>query len=259
MTDDTVFVPDESESHDGHRMRLRRRAEEKGILEFKPHELLELLLCYAIPRQNINVPAHMLDDRFHGLIGRVMEADESELAALPGVGAGAARWLKAVGDLCWEYSHTSLDDAPLLDNLYRLRPFLLRKYHQPGYDYEQVWQFLLSKEGRLLASHRLCDSLSWGSDPVMNDIVRNVLSSGADSVIISLCTPGRASRPEPYDLEALEALAKALDGLRVSLLDCVFVGKDVYSMHYSGEFEHSPCLNVVSRELRESYLREPTE
>ena len=50
--------------HEGHRKRLRQRARATQLEGFQPHEVLELLLTYAIPRQDVNPLAHALIDRF---------------------------------------------------------------------------------------------------------------------------------------------------------------------------------------------------
>ena len=48
--------------HDGHRNRLKRRFLEEGMEQFEPHNVLELLLFYSIPRQDTNETAHRLID-----------------------------------------------------------------------------------------------------------------------------------------------------------------------------------------------------
>ena len=55
--------------HDGHRDRKRDQFLRNGAESFEEHELLELLLFYAIPRKDTNPIAHELINRFHGLQG----------------------------------------------------------------------------------------------------------------------------------------------------------------------------------------------
>ena len=64
--------------HEGHRKRLRQRARATQLEGFQPHEVLELLLTYAIPRQDVNPLAHALIDRFGSLSG-VLDASAAEL------------------------------------------------------------------------------------------------------------------------------------------------------------------------------------
>ena len=50
--------------HAGHRKRLRERYGRSGMDDFADHEVMELLLTYAIPRIDVNEQAHALIDRF---------------------------------------------------------------------------------------------------------------------------------------------------------------------------------------------------
>ena len=47
-------------THDGHRERKRTQFLEHGLDSFADHEVLELLLFYAIPRKDTNGIAHAL-------------------------------------------------------------------------------------------------------------------------------------------------------------------------------------------------------
>ena len=49
--------------HDGHREKMRARFLTSGLDGFADHEALELLLYYAIPRQDTNPIAHALMER----------------------------------------------------------------------------------------------------------------------------------------------------------------------------------------------------
>ena len=69
-----------SNIHEGHRKRLRESyIKSNGSDALRDHQLLELLLFYAIPRRDVNPLAHRLVNRFGSLRG-VLEASFSELA-----------------------------------------------------------------------------------------------------------------------------------------------------------------------------------
>ena len=53
--------------HQGHREKMRQRFLKSGLEGFADHEALELLLYYAIPRQDTNPIAHRLMDRYGSL------------------------------------------------------------------------------------------------------------------------------------------------------------------------------------------------
>lgn len=76
--------------HKGHRERLRAKCIKNGMESLEPHEVLELLLFYAIPRKDTNPIAHELLNKYGGNFSRVLEADVEELKMVPGIGEGAA-------------------------------------------------------------------------------------------------------------------------------------------------------------------------
>ena len=53
--------------HSGHRIRLRNKVRNGGLRALEEHEIVELLLTYAIPRKNTNPLAHKLLDEFKSL------------------------------------------------------------------------------------------------------------------------------------------------------------------------------------------------
>ena len=75
--------------HDGHRERMRQRVRETDMRGFQPHEVLEFLLMYAIPRRDVNPLAHKLIKHFGSLSG-VLDARPEELMQVPGDGENAA-------------------------------------------------------------------------------------------------------------------------------------------------------------------------
>ncbi len=89
---------DDKNLHAGHRERLILRflTNPDG---FADHELLELLLFYAIPRKNTNDLAHKLLSSF-GSLENVFNADKDRLIAVDGIGEKVATQIMVVGKLC---------------------------------------------------------------------------------------------------------------------------------------------------------------
>lgn len=85
-------------THDGHRERKRRQFREHGIDAFADHEVLELLLYYAIPRRDTNPIAHALMERYDSLSG-VLNAPVEDLEKVEGIGESAAILLSLVSRL----------------------------------------------------------------------------------------------------------------------------------------------------------------
>ncbi|MEG1028403.1 MAG: hypothetical protein RSE07_06920, partial [Oscillospiraceae bacterium] len=75
--------------HTGHRVRLKTRFKEEGLKNFDDHNVLELLLFYALPQVDTNDIAHSLIDEFGSLSG-VFEASVDSLKNVKGIGENAA-------------------------------------------------------------------------------------------------------------------------------------------------------------------------
>ena len=82
--------------HDGHRERMRKKFLTGA--HFADHEMLEILLGFAIPRRNTNDIAHRLLEEFDSLDG-VFLADYEQLLAVRGIGPKSAFLLKLIGQL----------------------------------------------------------------------------------------------------------------------------------------------------------------
>ena len=89
--------------HAGHRARLRERFLKEGLSGFSEHEVLELLLMFAIPQKDVNPLAHALIGRF-GSLSAVLEASPAELMRVAGVGQNAAALLSLMPQLMGYYS-----------------------------------------------------------------------------------------------------------------------------------------------------------
>ena len=97
--------------HDGHRQRAKDRYRQLGADALADHELLELALFYAIPRQDTNETAHRLLKRFRSLQG-VLQATPEELERRRAwVGAPPCCWPE--GDISRRARVTSLPEKIL--------------------------------------------------------------------------------------------------------------------------------------------------
>ena len=71
--------------HKYHRSRLRARFMKEGLRSFEDHNILELLLFYAIPQKDTNDLAHALLDKF-GSLAAVFDAEIGDLCKVNGIG-----------------------------------------------------------------------------------------------------------------------------------------------------------------------------
>jgi len=99
--------------HEGHRQRLRDRFLQDGLDGFAPHEVLELLLCYAIPQKNVNPLAHALLNHFGSLHG-IFDATPEQLQQVDGIGPYAAAFLHLITPLYRQIEFSRMGQKPIL-------------------------------------------------------------------------------------------------------------------------------------------------
>ena len=221
-----------SELHKDHRKRIRARYLGEGLDHFAPHETLELLLTYAIPRRDVNHIAHRLLAHF-GSISAVLEAPAEELMKVEGIGDTAAVLLKIIPDVCRVYQMEKADVADLFSSPQQIGEYMAA--HFIGRTNEVVYLLCLDNKGKML----YCDMLSEGTIdmvPVkMRTVVEIALRVGAASVVLAHNHPQGFAIPSQGDIEVTRKAAQALKMVSVQLLDHIIVaGNDYVSLADSG-------------------------
>lgn len=219
--------------HDGHRENMRRRFLSAGLESFADHEALELLLYYAIPRQDTNPIAHALMDRY-GSLSAVLAAPVEDLQKVKGIGESAAILLKLVPQLCYK---ARLEDALrqdlVLNTAQRAGAYLLERF--AGETNEVLYQLCLDRKGKLLACKRLGEGGISSAPLDVRKLVENALLSSASAVILAHNHPSGVAAPSQEDFIATDQARAALETVRVSLADHIIVAdRDFVSFAESG-------------------------
>lgn len=215
--------------HEGHRERLRERYSQAGLDGFAEHEVLELLLTYAIPRRNTNDIAHRLLERF-GTLDAVCGAQVGELTKVEGVGERAALFLKMQADVR-AYLHKRMRgrkryyrlSTPAEAAAYSLE---LLKHER----YECVYAVSLNKNYGLIHAERLLTGTLTEAPLYPRRVVESALQNKAYAVLLLHNHPSGDPTPSGSDLSATESVKQALNVIDIRLYDHLIVGKDmVYS------------------------------
>lgn len=242
--------------HSGHRARMRQRVRSKGFEGMDSHEVIEFLLFYAIPRQDVNELAHRLIDRFGNIRG-IFSAEPSELQKVPGVGARTARWLGLVGETVSSCGQLSVADRPVLKNCMDAFRFAARA------EQELISpccvQLCLDAVGRLLYRRVICASLSWGEPATQREALNDVISTEAHCAILLLCTGNQKPEAQPYDIESAARYAATLSAAGYTLLDVILAGGGSLMSMRRGGFLPEAVETARTHALQEDYLREMPE
>ncbi|MCQ2437561.1 MAG: helix-hairpin-helix domain-containing protein [Clostridia bacterium] len=238
-----------TEVHKGHRKRLRERATAEGLDSFNPHQIMELLLFEALPRQDVSERAHALIERF-GTVQGVLSASVEELASVPGIGKRTAEWLASIGELTEAYSRIEMEDRLTVKGLRSAIRFAMSEAEKVSFP--SVWQLTTTRTGVAASFKRLSDSAEWYRPEVLKVAMSDILASHGGCVLIIVFD---RQMDTEHLTEQAQAYASTLSLMNVELLDILItVGNGITSIRRTEGFE--PRGN--SR-LTEGYLREPDD
>ena len=138
--------------HAQHRKRIRDRFLNNGLADFAPHEVLELLLTYSIPRQDVNYLAHRLINQF-GSISSVMDADITDLMRMDGIKESTATFLKLIPEAGKRYQIDKFTPSVVFDDLETVAEYCV--YSHLRDTEEEISVMLLDARMRLLGNETL--------------------------------------------------------------------------------------------------------
>ena len=201
--------------HDGHRERKRQQFLTHGIDVFAGHEVLELLLFYAIPRRDTNPMAHALMDRFGSLHG-VLDAPMEELAAVPGVGQSGAAIIKLVTQMYKRIRSSLTENEIILDTTKRISDFFLGLLDQREDDV--MLEVCMDAKGRVLTCQELTSAPGVSN---VRAVVQNALICNA--VLVAIAHRSPQGRSTCGDHAFAQDIRKTLDALDITLADYVIL------------------------------------
>lgn len=217
--------------HEGHRQRLIQRFLEEGLDSFEPHNKLELLLFYAVPRRDTNELAHRLLDAFGSFSG-VLDAPYEELQKISGVGAGTAAYLKLLAQTTQAYCTDQMQEL-CLNSTAKAGAYLLPRYI--GRRQETVFLVCLDSKCRVLNTTLLHEGSVNAAEVNVRKIVATALKYNAVGVILSHNHPGGVALPSGEDLSTTRRVGEALAVVGIRLMDHIIVAdQDFVSLADTG-------------------------
>ena len=222
----------EKSLHQGHRERLRRRFLEHGLENFAEHEALELLLCYAIARQDVNPLAHRLMETFGTLEG-VLCASVEELCRVPGIGEQTATLLHLIYPLYGRARFSAAGRETILNSKEKIGAYLMARL--AGVREERMYQLCLDAKGKLLSCRLLGDGTVDAVSFSTRRVMENAIQTHAAVVALGHNHPSGVALPSAEDIAATKAVAEVLRTINIRLVDHVVVAdNDFVSMVDSG-------------------------
>ena len=208
--------------HAKHRERMRTRFLEHGLDNFADHEVLELLLFYAVPRGDVNPLAHRLLDEF-GSLANVLEAETPDLCRVEGMGEKTAAFLHLLPPMFRRYQ-TSKIQGTIYDSTDKVAEYLVKYYI--GRPREQLAAVLLDNQCRLI---RICDIAEGSATAVkinMRKLLQCVLQYNAADVVLAHNHPRGMCSPSRADIVQTSPIREMLKNIDVRLVDHIIIAEE---------------------------------
>ncbi len=210
--------------HEGHRERMRNKYVNKGIEVFEQHEILEMLLFYAIPRKNTNDIAHRLLEAC-GSLSAVFDAP-IDILMQQGLSYNAAVLLHMITDLSRAYQSDKFDNEEKIITDENIGKKMVHLF--AGKNEECVYAFFLDAKGKEKYSGIISKGDASSAPLFSKDIVSIAARCKAVTVIIAHNHPSGVAFPSRADLEATADIADALDTIGIHLADHIIVADRDY-------------------------------
>lgn len=182
--------------HADHRNRMKDKYLEFGIAGFADHEILELLLFYAIPRKNVNPLAHKLLNHF-GSFNSVIEADVDALMQVDGLGKNTAILISLIFKILHKYNlnpalKTKIVSASLA------KAYCHKLYTE--FNVEQFFVICINSAGKIMCSKRIGNGTANSIEINIREITGFALANKCQRIIITHSHTNEKCMPSDDDL-----------------------------------------------------------
>ena len=224
--------------HKGHRERMKKQFRENGLTSFNDHQILELLLFYAVPQKDTNELAHTILNAFGGKLSDVLDAPYSELVKIKGLGEHAATFLKLLPQAASYYMSTKQlrNDqcfAEGIDDICRYFEGIFMKT-----DNEEVRAAAVTSELRLIREKKIADGTICSVGFSIRALMNFAVECGCDRLIIAHNHPRGVFTASKNDMIATRDIVRHFRAFDIEIIDHIIVGQNgsqsMRSSYYAG-------------------------
>lgn len=202
--------------HKNHRKRVKDRFLSEGLSSFADHEILELLLFYAIPQGDVNPLGHRLLDKF-STPKAVFDASLEELCSVEGMGYHSSVLIKMIPHLAQYYASLSLRDKKQLATSYDAGTYVCGKI---GCLKSEVFSVIcLDSQKNILAFEILEEGTVSDANVHPRKVVECALRHNCAAVILAHNHPSGGAYASENDRRITRQLCTILEGIGIDVVD----------------------------------------
>lgn len=212
--------------HKDHRSRLRKRFQDDGLSNFEDHNILELLLFFAIPRKDTNELAHSLIDKFGSLSG-VFDADYNLLVNTEGIGENTATLIKLIPSLARAYLMDKETRYPNFSDLHKLGTYLVNYF--VGMTKERLIAIFLNNRAEMIDNLIVSDGVVNSTGISVRKIAEAAFARNASFIVLAHNHPDGDSRPSEDDISLTKTYLNTFNNIELPLVEHIVVGGNSYT------------------------------
>ncbi len=221
--------------NEGHRTRLRERFGRCGLDGFHDHEVLELLLSYAIPRKDIKPLAKELLSKFASLAA-VLDAPAAALQQVPGIGSHASTLICLIPRLFGRYQESRWCQSQTFDSAQGAVSYLSARLGTERT--EKFCVLALNSKNDLIEMEEIQRGSVNRTAVFPRLVVEAGLKHRATAVILAHNHPGGDPKPSAADQQLTRKLKRILNDLDIVVHDHIIIaGPKYYSFAEHGALE----------------------
>lgn len=206
----------------GHRDRLRARLLAGGADAFHDYELLEYLLCIAIPQRDMKPLAKALLAEF-GSLPALFAASPADLRRVKGLGDVAISAIKFVEAISLRSLRTAALDRPVLSGWQALTDYLHASMaHRLTEEFRVVF---LNNRNMLMRDEAMHQGTVSATAAYPREIIRRALELQASALILVHNHPSGDPQPSRDDIQLTRAIIEAGRPLELTVHDHVIIGR----------------------------------
>lgn len=214
--------------HKEHRKRVKERFLRSGLEDFSPHEVLELILFYAVPQKDTNELGHRLINHF-GSLSQVFHASYEELLEVDGIGEHAATllrlWLPAAS--CVLASDQEKRINTIFNTVNRVGEYLITRYI--GTRNETVYLMLLDNRYALIDCVRVHEGAVNSVGITPRRLIEIAFRNNASMAVLAHNHPGGMAVPSMEDVGTTISLRDAFEAVGIPLIEHILVAGNKYT------------------------------
>lgn len=205
-----------------HRQRLRQRFLRDGGDSFADYELLELLLCLAIPRRDVKPLAKRLIQKFGSFAG-VIAAEPAALLAVDGVGETTLAALKLARASALRLARAEAMKRDVVSSWQALLDYCRSRIAFAGI--EEFHVLFLDGKNAVIAAERQQTGTVNHAPVYPREVMKRALELGAQALIVVHNHPSGDPTPSDADIAMTRELRDAAGHLGLALHDHLIIAR----------------------------------